>query len=118
MTPLATAIWVANLFCVTVGHLALKAGATIDLELGTLARWKAMLSDVWVWIGIGAFVAEFFLWLAFLSLVPLSLAVLVGSLDTLAVSIGGKLAFGEALTRRRILSISLITIGVALVGWG
>src|SRR5689334_23330294 len=100
MTPLATSVWVANLFCVTVGHLALKAGASVDPALGTLARWKAMLSDFWVWAGIGAFVAEFLLWLAFLSLVPLSLAVLVGSLDTLAVSIGGKMVFGEALTPR------------------
>ncbi len=61
---------------------------------------------------------EFLLGVAFLSLVPLSLAVLVGSVDILAVSIGGRLFFGEALTPRRTFSTILITLGVALVGWG
>jgi drug/metabolite transporter (DMT)-like permease len=117
MTPLATILWVANLLCVTIGHLALKAAATVDPGGSTLARWRAMLTDAWVWVGIAAFAAEFLLWLAFLSLVPLSLAVLVGSLDTLAVSIGGRIFFAEALTPRRILSTCLIAIGVALVGW-
>ena len=58
------------------------------------------------------------LWLAVLSLVPLSLAVLVGSIDSLAVSVGGRIVFGEALTLRRTGCISLIAVGVALVGWG
>jgi drug/metabolite transporter (DMT)-like permease len=117
MTPLATALWVANLLCVTIGHLSLKAAATVESKGSLLARWGAMITDPWVWVGIAAFVAEFLLWLAFLSLVPLSLAILVGSLDTLAVSLGGRIFFAEALTPRRILSTCLIAIGVALVGW-
>jgi len=118
MTPLATVLWVLNLLCVTVGHLSLKAGATARSEGGFVERWTAMLHDVWVWIGIAAFAAEFLLWLAFLSLVPLSVAVLVGSLDTIAVSIGGRIFFGEALTLRRTFSTALIATGVVLVGWG
>jgi drug/metabolite transporter (DMT)-like permease len=118
MTTLATVLWGLNLLCVTVGHLSLKAAATVAPGGRSLARWTAMLKDFWVWIGVAAFVAEFLLWLAFLSLVPLSLAVLVGSIDTLAVLIGGRIFFGEALTLRRTFSTILIAMGVALVGWG
>ncbi len=118
MTALATILWVLNLLCVTVGHLSLKAAATGAPGERSIARWTAMLRDVWVWIGVTAFAAEFVLWLAFLSLVPLSLAVLVGSIDTLAVSLGGRIFFGEALTFRRTFSTALIAMGVVLVGWG
>ena len=118
MTALATLLWGLNLICVTVGHLSLKAAATIAPDASGLTRWTEMLKDLRVWMGIAAFVAEFLLWLAFLSLVPLSLAVLVGSLDTLAVMIGGRIFFAEALTLRRTFSTIIIAIGVALVGWG
>ncbi len=107
------------MICVTAGHLSLKAGATLVApDVHGLERWKAMLKGFWVWVGVSAFAAEFLLWLAFLSLVPLSLAVLVGSIDSLAVSIGGRLVFGEALTLRRTFSVFLVAVGVALVGWG
>src|SRR5258706_1750286 len=102
MTTLATILWGLNLLCVTVGHLSFKAAATVAPGERILVRWTAMLKDFWVWVGVVAFAAEFVLWLAFLSLVPLSLAVLMGSVDTLAVSIGGRIFFGEALTFRRI----------------
>jgi drug/metabolite transporter (DMT)-like permease len=119
MTPLATVLWILNLTCVTAGHLSLKAGATAVAADGpALQRWRATVKEFWVWIGVSAFAAEFLLWLAFLSLVPLSLAVLVGSIDSLAVSVGGRIAFGETLTLRRAGCISLIALGVALVGWG
>jgi len=119
MTALATLLWILNLICVTAGHLSLKAAATVATpDTHGFARWKAMLADVWVWIGVSAFAAEFLLWLAFLSLVPLSLAILVGSIDSLAVSLGGRIFFHEALTLRRTCSIFLIAVGVALVGWG
>jgi len=118
MTALATLLWVLNMISVTVGHLALKAGATGTPGAGGLARWIAMARDVWVWIGVAAFVAEFVLWLAFLSVVPLSMAVLMGSINILAVLVGGRIFFGEELTARRTVSIALIATGVALVGWG
>lgn len=118
MSPVATALWAANLICDTAGQLSFKAAATVDSEAQGLAHWAAMLKNRWVWVGIAAFVMEFLLWLAFLSLVPLSLAVLVGSVDILAVSIGGRIFFGEALTPRRVVSTILIALGVGLVGWG
>jgi hypothetical protein len=81
MTALATVLWILNLICVTAGHLSLKAGATgVAPDAPGLERWKTMIKGFWVWVGVSAFAAEFLLWLGFLSLVPLSLAVLVGSL--------------------------------------
>jgi drug/metabolite transporter (DMT)-like permease len=119
MSALATLLWILNLICVTAGHLSLKAGATaVPPDVQGLERWKTMIRGFWVWFGVTAFAAEFLLWLAFLSLVPLSLAVLVGSIDSLAVSVGGRIAFRESLSLRRTGSISLIALGVVLVGWG
>ena len=101
MTALETLLWILNFICVTAGHLSLKAGATaVAPDAPALERWKTVIKGFWVWVGVSAFAAEFLLWMAFLSLVPLSLAVLVGSIDSLAVSLGGRIAFGEALTLR------------------
>ena len=117
MSPLATLLWASNLLCDVVGQLSFKAAARTPEEAAGIERWRRMLADRWIWIGVGAFVAEFALWLAFLSIVPLSLAVLVGSADIVAVMAGGKIFFGEALTPRRALAATLIAVGVALVGW-
>lgn len=118
MTALATVLWLSNLICDTVGHLAFKAAAGEGAGERGRARWCAMLASSWIWIGVVFFVANFLFWMAFLSMVPLSVAILVGSVDIFAVSLGGRIFFGEALTRRRMLSSALIAVGVALVGWG
>jgi len=117
MVPLATLLWASNLLCDVAGQLAFKAAALSAADASGFARWVRLMTGKWTWIGIAAFVAEFVLWLAFLSLVPLSLAVLVGSADVAAVMIGGWLCFGEALTARRSLAAALIAVGVVLVGW-
>jgi len=96
MTALETVVWTWSLICVTAGHLSLKAGARggVAPDAPVLERWKTMIKGFWVgWCP--AFAAEFLLWLAFLSLVPLSLAVSVGSIDRLAVSVGGRIAFAK-----------------------
>ncbi|MEA2625290.1 MAG: hypothetical protein QOD06_1335 [Candidatus Binatota bacterium] len=118
MSSLATVLWISNLVADTMGQLAFKAAAIVVHDGAGLARWRRMLRCKWMWIGVGAFVAEFVLWLAFLSIVPLSLAVLLGSVDVVAVMIGGRICFAETLTPSRVLAAVLITVGVALVGWG
>jgi drug/metabolite transporter (DMT)-like permease len=118
MTWIATLLWGANLIFDTVGQLSFKASAAMAVEASGFERWKKMLSDHWIWIGISAFVMEFLFWLAFLSVVPLSQAVLVGSINILAVMAGGRICFGEKLTFRRTAAATLIAAGVALVGWG
>lgn len=118
MTPLATLFWGLNLLCDTVGQLSFKEAAIRRGERGGIAGWRRMLSDRWIWIGIFSFAAEFLLWLAFLTLVPLSQAVLLGSVNILTVMIGGRIFFGEGLTPRRLGAAALIAAGVFLVGWG
>ena len=117
MTPLATLLWVLNITFDALGQLAFKAAAITPDHLDGLARWKHMLSDKWLWAGISAYVVETFCWIAFLSMVPLSMAVLLGSINILAVMAGGRIFFGEHLTRRRLAATALIAIGVCLVGW-
>ncbi len=118
MSPLATLLWLINLIFDTAGQLALKAASLHGKELDGFARWKAMAANIFIWIGIGCFVGEFFFWLSFLSLVPLSQGVLVGCVNILGVMIGGKIFFNEKITLARAGAISLIALGVALVGWG
>ncbi len=99
----------------TAGHLAFKFAAVTGHETGS-QRWGKMLSSPVFWIGIVCFCAEFIVWYALLSLVPLSLAVLIGSVNIVAVMLAGKLFFHERLNRMRVAGICLISIGVALAG--
>jgi len=118
MRPLATALWLGNLLCDTSGQLAFKAAAGATAATAGLARWRALLGSPWTWLGLAAFVGEFVLWLAFLSLVPLGMAVLLGSINILAVMVGGRLFFAEPLTPARTAASLLIASGVVLVGLG
>jgi multidrug transporter EmrE-like cation transporter len=43
---------------------------------------------------------------------------MIGSIGIIGVMLGGRLFFGEAITRPRAGAAVLIAIGVALVGWG
>ena len=75
-----------------------------------------MLSLPVMWLGLGCFVFEFFAWLALLSLIPLSLAVLIGSINIVVVMLAGKLMFHERLDRMRVAGMWLISMGVAMAG--
>jgi drug/metabolite transporter (DMT)-like permease len=118
LTFFATLVWLGNLICDTTGQLAFKAASEQAGDLDGIRRWRAMLSSPPLWLGIAAFVVEPLLWLWFLSLMPLAEAVMLGSVNIVGVMIGGHLLFGEELSRRRLIAILLISVGVALVGWG
>lgn len=111
--------WLAVLVFDTAGQLAFKAAAHHARGAGAgLAHWRAMARRPWLWLGIVAFVAEFLAWLGFLSLVPLAEGVLLSTLNMATVMLGGRLLFGERLTRRRLAGVALIAAGVILVGIG
>ena len=66
--------------------------------------------------GIVCFCLEFVVWLALLSLIPLSQAILIGSINIVSVAVAGRIVFGERLGSTRTAGIALIAIGVALAG--
>jgi drug/metabolite transporter (DMT)-like permease len=107
--------WLLNIMLDTVGHLAFKKAAIAEHET-EWGRWKTMIGSLPLWIGIGCFSLEFLVWLALLSIIPLSLAMLIGSMNVVVVMLAGKLFFNERLDRMRIAGIVFISIGVALAG--
>ena len=117
LTPLVITLWVMNVLVDSGGQLAFKAAASQPpLALHGMARWRFMARQPWLWIGVACYVAEFVCWLAFLSLVPLSDGVLLGSINIVAIMVAGRFLFGEKLTRLRVTGILLVTLGVAIVG--
>ena len=108
MPHLAVVLWIANIVLDTAGHLAFKSAATGD--------WKSILRSPRLWIGVVCFCLEFVAWLALLSLIPLSQAVLIGSINIVVVMIAGRIIFRERLDGTRLAAISLIAVGVALAG--
>ncbi|MEO7430548.1 MAG: hypothetical protein ABIR62_00585 [Dokdonella sp.] len=118
MSATVVVLWMANVLLDTFGQLSFKAAAAEDHLGAGLARWKGMAARPWIWWGIGCYVGEFLVWLAFLSLVPLSEGVLLGSINIVAVMIAGRVLFAETLSPLRTMGILLIAGGVAVVGFG
>lgn len=116
LPPLAIGLWIVNVLVDSGGQLAFKAAACDPNAGDGLARWRWMASRPWLWVGIACYVIEFVVWLAFLSLVPLSDGVLLGSINIVAIMIAGRYFFAEKLTRLRVAGILLISLGVAIVG--
>ena len=115
MTSTAVVFWILNIVFDTTGHLAFKSVATVD-HVTEIGRWKKMLSLPVMWLGIACFVLEFVAWLALLALIPLSLALMIGTLNIVAVMLAGRILFAERLDGMRVAGMSFITIGVALAG--
>jgi drug/metabolite transporter (DMT)-like permease len=118
MQGLVFSLWLANVLLDTGGQLAFKAAAGDPRAGDGLARWKYMLARPWIWAGIGCYVLEFVVWIAFLSLVPLSEGVLLGSINIVAIMIAGRFLFRERLSPLRVTGILLVAAGVAIVGAG
>lgn len=115
MSKLAVYFWIANVVLDTAGHLAFKSAAVTEHET-ELRRWQAMLSSPRLWIGIVCFCLEFAIWFVLLSLIPLSQAVLIGSINIVVVMLAGRFFFRETVDGIRAAGMWLIAIGVALAG--
>lgn len=113
---LITILWLSNIMLDTGGQLAFKAASLAPRPANAGSHWLKLLVQPWLWLGIGCYVLEFLIWLAFLTLVPLSEGVLLGSINIVAIMLGGRLLFGERLSGLRIAGVLLIALGVAIVG--
>lgn len=118
LPALAWLLWGANAVLDTAGQLLLKAAA-MDPAGGTQReRWRRIVRRPVLWLGLACFTAEFLFWVGFLSLVPLSAGVLLGSINIVVVMAVGRALFSERLTPLRTAGMLLIVAGVALVGVG
>ncbi|ORF03927.1 hypothetical protein BGI05_06510 [Snodgrassella alvi] len=116
MTMLVFILWFANICFDTLGQIAFKYAAIAPDNRNGWYYWIDLFSNYWLWIGIGSYIAEFLLWLAFLSQVPLSQGILLGSINIIVLMLVGRVLFQEKLTRFRLVGMFCITIGVVLVG--
>jgi drug/metabolite transporter (DMT)-like permease len=117
MSNLAIFVWLMNVVVDTAGHVALKHAAISEKEYTSeWQRWKQMLASFPLWLGLLCFILEFTLWLVLLSLLPLSTGVLLTAFNMVAIMLAGRIMFNEMLDPLRIAGISLITLGVILVG--
>lgn len=115
MSRLATVLWVINIVLDTIGHLSFKAAASAKAPDARL-RWRRIFRSLYLWTGIACFCLEFVVWFALLSLIPLSQAVLIGSINIVVVMLAGRLIFRETLDPLRLTGMALIAAGVALAG--
>lgn len=113
-----TSLLIAVLILETSSHLSLKAAASHTQSVSVHRHTLAMLRQPYLWFAIAAFIALFLCWLAFIARVHLAKGIMLGSITIVGVMIGGKLCFGERLTTPRLTAVSLIALGVVLVGWG
>ena len=116
LSPLVVTLWILNVLVDSGGQLAFKAAASEPGHRNGTERWRFMLARPWLWVGIACYIAEFLVWLAFLSLVPLSDGVLLGSINIVAIMILGRVLFREKLAPMRVAGIVLVSVGVAIVG--
>ena len=117
LSTLAVTFWLLNVVFDTAGQLAFKAVAVTEQET-EWQRWRVMLRHPVLWFGMACFVFEFLAWLALLSLVPLSYAMMIGSINIVVLMLAGRWMFGEYLDYLRITGMGLIALGVALVSAG
>ena len=118
MHGLALALLIAYVVLDTGGQLVFKRAASDERAGDGVERWRYMLARPWIWTGIACYVAVFLVWIAFLSLVPLSEGVLLGALNIVAIMVAGRVLFHERLTPMRVTGILLVAAGVAIVGAG
>lgn len=118
MTPAQALLLGLSLATDAAGQLAFKQASLSGLDTPATwqRQWMRYAAEPWIWVGIGCFVLEFVLWLAVLSILPLSQGVLLASASTLVMLAGGRIFFGERLGPAQILGGALIAAGVAIVG--
>lgn len=116
MPTLAIFLWIGSVLLDTTGRLAFKTAALTDSTGGDWQRWKVMMRSPALWAGVVSFCLEFVVYLALLSLIPLSQAILIGSINIVVVALAGRLFFHERLDATRIAGFALIAVGVALAG--
>ena len=101
----AVAFLVTFVAITSARQLAFKAAAT---------HRKGLVRSLLFGAAVMSAPIEMLVWIGFLAFVPLGQGVLAGCIAIVAVLVGGRIAFHEALTLPRLTAAFLITLGVAL----
>jgi drug/metabolite transporter (DMT)-like permease len=119
MTLMTALLIAATILLDVVGQLGFKLGVerapAPEAGLGGTRFWSQLLRQPGLLLGVAAYALEFFLWLAVLSSVALSIAFPLASLSYCGVLIASRVVLKEAVSPRRWLGCGLISIGAALV---
>ncbi len=106
--PVAIAGWRLLLATLLLAPFALRAGGLRVLDL----RGLLLLGAAGVTLAL-----HFFTWIAAVQETQVANAALLFSLSPVLTAAGGRLFFGERVTRRLAISIGLGVLGVAVIGW-
>ena len=119
MSPFALSLLAIVLIGNTAGQLLFKAASLRASRPGRAGHWQALAFDPLLWLALLIYVFEFFMWLAFLSVVPLWQGVMVASIDILLVMLGGRIFFGETLlpTEMPLPSLGFPFLVISIAGW-
>lgn len=118
MTSMAWLLLAGMLVLDTASHLLLKASSVAAHDDARPIHFlRRMIQRPTFWAAIALFLAMLVVWIAFYSLVPLAQGVMTGCITIAGVMLGGRVVFGEPITRARALAATLIAVGVVLVGW-
>jgi drug/metabolite transporter (DMT)-like permease len=118
MTATAWLLLAAMMVFDAVSHLLMKASSgRAHRDPRDMHFLRRLVRVPIFWVAIGAFLAMMVVWIGFYSHVPLAQGVMTGSITIAGVMLGGRIFFGERITRARALAALLIGVGVLLVGW-
>jgi len=120
MTLTLVGWFMASVLCDVTGQLCFKRGAhAMERTAGRVAHAvPALFMERWVLAGIAIYAVEIVVWLRILSLVPLSIAFPIASLNYLAITLASRLWLGERVSAHRWAGAALVTAGVVLVARG
>lgn len=113
-------LWIGNIALDTLGQTAYKYAAIQSLTSkdDLSPRWRRLLFNKYLWLGLFSYTMVFLCWLAFISLVPLSMAILLASANIVTVMLSGHFIFREKITQLRVIGILFIMFGVIVIGIG
>lgn len=111
-------LWLLSVLVDTCGQLFFKAATHDSARYSGFAFWRHMIGRGWIWLGAGCYALQFIFWLAFLTLVPLSVGVMLGAINVVVIMVAGRVWFKERLSPWRLIGMLLIALGVLAVGTG